>query len=283
MPKFDTPKPISLTLELGLGDARIIASDRTDTIVEVRPRDVSRDADVKAAEQTRIEYANGNLLIKTLKPRNPFGRGSTVDVTVELPTGSHLQGELAMGDMRSEGELGTCLIKTGMGNVGLARTGELHAVSGYGDIAVNHAAGDVDVSTGSGAVRLGDIDGMAAIKNANGETTVGDVTGEVRIKASNGDIFVAGAHSSVTARTANGNIRVAQVRSGAIVIETAAGEIEIGIREGTAAWLDVSSHYGRVRNSLEPSDGPESSDETVEVRARTSYGDIVIRRATAQG
>jgi len=30
-------------------------------------------------------------------------------------------------------------------------------------------------------------------------------------------------------------------------LETAAGELEVGIREGTAAWLDVSSKYGRVR------------------------------------
>ncbi len=49
MPKFDTPNPISITLDLGVGDARIIASDRSDTLVEIRPRDISRDADVKAA------------------------------------------------------------------------------------------------------------------------------------------------------------------------------------------------------------------------------------------
>jgi len=63
------------------------------------------------------------------------------------------------------------------------------------------------------------------------------------------------------------------------VLETAAGELEVGIREGTAAWLDVSSHYGRVRNSLDETDSPEQSEATVEIRARTSYGDINIRRA----
>ena len=200
---------------------------------------------------------------------------------VEVPVGSQVQGDTGMGEIRSEGELGTCRLKTGMGNIRLARTGELQAVSGFGDIAVDHVAGDAEVSTGSGAVRLGDVDGTATVKNSNGETRVGDVTGEVRVKASNGDIVVAGGHTSVTAKTANGNVRVSQVRHGTIVLETSAGEVEVGIRQGTAAWLDVSSQYGSVRNSLDASDGPATSDDTVDVRARTSYGDIVIRRAAA--
>jgi hypothetical protein len=33
-----------------------------------------------------------------------------------------------------------------------------------------------------------------------------------------------------------------------------------------------------VHNTLDTADGPEPSDETVEIRARTSYGDILIRR-----
>jgi len=81
------------------------------------------------------------------------------------------------------------------------------------------------------------------------------------------------------AKTANGNIRIGEVVNGAIVLETAAGELEIGIREGTAAWLDVSSQYGRVRNLLDETDSPEQSEATVEIRARTSYGDIKIHRA----
>src|ERR1035437_3220832 len=67
---------------------------------------------------------------------------------------------------------------------------------------------------------------------------------------------------------------------GAIVLETAVGELEVGIREGTAAWLDVSAQYGRVRNSLDEASSPEQSEATVEVRARTSYGKILIHRAT---
>ena len=71
MPSFDTPEPISVTVELGVGDIWIVASDRTDTIVEVRPSDGAKKADVAAAQQTRVEYANGRLLINVVTGGDP--------------------------------------------------------------------------------------------------------------------------------------------------------------------------------------------------------------------
>jgi DUF4097 and DUF4098 domain-containing protein YvlB len=278
MPAFATPEPISVTIELGMGDARIIASDRTDTVIEVRPRDDSKASDIRAAEQTRVEYSSGRLLVKTTQ-RSFFGRGSSVDVTIELPTGSHVQGDSGMGEFSCEGHLGECRFKTGMGNIRLDHTGELHLKTGMGNIAVDRALGDADVTTGSGDVRIGTIEGAAVIKNSNGDTVVGEVTGDLRVKSANGRISIDRAHASVIAKTANGNVRIGEVMRGAIVLETAAGELEVGIREGTATWLDVSSHYGRVRNSLDEADSPEPSEATVEIRARTSYGDVKIGRS----
>ena len=278
MPAFATPELISVTIELGMGDARIIASDRTDTIIEVRPLDDSKASDVRAAEQTRVEYASGRLLVKTTQ-RSFFGRGSSVDVTIELPTGSHVQGDSGMGEFSCEGHLGECRFKTGMGNIRLDQSGMLHLKTGMGNIAVDRALGDADVTTGSGDVRIGHIGGAAVIKNSNGDTVLGEVTGDLRVKSANGRISVDRAHTSVIAKTANGNVRIGEVISGAIVLETAAGELEVGVGEGTTAWLDVSSHYGRVRNSMDEADSPEQSEAVVEIRARTSYGDIKIHRA----
>jgi DUF4097 and DUF4098 domain-containing protein YvlB len=278
MPAFATPEPISVTIELGMGDARIIASDRTDTIIEVRPRDDSKASDTRAAEQTRVEYASGRLLVKATQ-RSLFGRGSSVGVTIELPSGSHVQGDSGMGDFSSDGHLGECRFKTGMGNIRLDQTGALHLKTGMGNIAVDRASGDADVTTGSGDVRIGHVQGAAVIKNSNGDTVVGEVTGDLRVKSANGRISVDRAHTSVIAKTANGNVRIGEVISGAIVLETAAGELEVGVCEGTTAWLDLSSHYGRVRNSLDEADSPEQSEAIVEIRARTSYGDIKIHRA----
>jgi hypothetical protein len=207
MPVFATPEPISVTIELNLGDARIIASDRTDTVIEVRPRDDSKAADIRAAEQTRVEYSGGRLLVKTPRQRNFLGRGSPVDVTIELPAGSQVQGDSGMGEFDCEGHLGVCRFKTGMGNIRLGHAGAVHLKTGMGNIDVDRALGDADVTTGSGDVRIGQIEGAAVVKNSNGDTVVGGVTGDLRVKSANGRISVDRAHASVMAKTANGNIR----------------------------------------------------------------------------
>jgi len=76
-------------------------------------------------------------------------------------------------------------------------------------------------------------------------------------------------------------VRVGEVCRGTVVLETAFGEVEVGIREGTAAWLDATSGFGAVRSELNASDKPSTTEESVEVRARTGYGDIAIRRSAA--
>ena len=283
MPTFDTPEPISVTIDISVGDTRIIASDRTDTVVEVRPSSDSKTSDIEAADQTRVEYADGRLLIKTPKhwtQYTPFRRVGSIDVTIELPTGSHLDGDSEMGKFHSEGQLGGCTLKTAMGDIRLDQTGTLHADTAYGDITVDRATGDADVTTASGEIRIREINGAALIKNSDGDTRVGEAAGDLRVRAANGDVSIERAEASVSAKTADGNVRIGDVVRGTIVVATADGELEVGIHEGTAAWLDLSAEYGNVDNSLDDSEAPVESDKTVQVRARNAYGDIVIRRAS---
>ena len=284
MTTFETPEPITATLDLSVGSARIIASDRDDTVVEVLPSDSSKNDDVKAAEQTRVEYADGRLSViapKTWKRYSLFSHGGSIQVRIELPTGSRLRGDSGMGDFDSEGRLGDCRIKTSYGNIRLDETAALEAHSSYGDITVDLVGGDAQVYTSSGDIRVRDVKGAAQVKNSNGDCTVGPVDGDLRVKSSNGDVTIERAGASVDAKTANGSILVTEVSRGSVTLATACGDLEIGIREGTAAWLDVSSAYGKVRNSLTGSDSPQQTGDTVEVRARTSYGDVVIRRSPA--
>jgi len=285
MPKFDTPQPISVTIELSVGDIRITASDRTDTLVEVIPNRASKTSDVKAAEQTRVEFSQGRLLIltpKSWKRYTPFGGGEAVNVTIELPAGSRINAETAVGDVGCEGRLGECRFNTSVGNIYVDETGPLHANTSGGNVTVDRIVGRGEI-TGSGQVRIREIDGPAVVKNLNGATWVGEVTGDLRCNAANGDITIDRALSAVIAKTANGAVRIGEVVRGAIEISTANGELEVGIRQGTAAMLDVHSHFGSVRNSLTATERPQPSDQTVEVRARTSYGDIVIRRSSFNG
>jgi hypothetical protein len=282
MPTFDTPDLILVTLEIGVGDVRIAASDRTDTTVTVRPTDPTKQSDIAAAEQTRVAFAAGGLLVKAPKGwrrYTPRGGGDSIDVQIDLPAGSELRGDAGVAALHSTGRLGECHYSTGVGNIDIDEAGPAHLSTGAGDIAANHVSGHAQIHTGSGRVRLGSVDGTAVVKGANGDTWIGDVAGDVRVVTANGSIAVDHSHASVIAKTANGDVRLGEVSGGAVVVQTALGQVDIAIRAGVAAWLDVDTHFGKVHNELDVTDRPKPDDQTVEVRARTSFGDITVRRS----
>jgi DUF4097 and DUF4098 domain-containing protein YvlB len=283
MPTFDTPEPISVTVELGVGDIRLVASDRTDTVVEVRPSDDAKKSDVTAAQQTRVEYASGRLLIKAPKGWRQYsfrGGGESIDVQIDLPAGSHVRGEAGVAAFHCIGRLGECHLTTGVGEIHVDQAGDpVELKTGVGDITVGRADGNGRFTTGSGVVQIGGVDGTAVVKNANGDTWIGEVTGDLRVNAANGTIAVDRAQAAVAAKTANGNVRLGEVARGTILAQTGFGDVEIGVLDGVAAWLDLTTRYGNVRNNLDAAGRPEPGEDAVEVRARSSFGDITLRRA----
>jgi DUF4097 and DUF4098 domain-containing protein YvlB len=283
MTTFDTPDPIALDLEVGVGDVRIDAGERADTTVEVRPSDPAKAADVRAAEQTRVEHANGRLVVKGPSGWRHVGprRGDSIDVAISLPSGSRLQLEIGVAALRVTGRLGESRVRVGVGDVSLEEVGALNLKTGAGDIAVDRVAGKAEVVTGSGDVRVGRIDDAAWVKNSNGDTWIGEVAGETRVRAANGTITIDRADAGVVAKTANGEVHLGEVASGSAVAESAFGDLEIGVRDGVPAWLDVRTKFGRVRNELDASEQPASGEDSVEVHAHTSMGDIAIHRSLA--
>ncbi|GGZ71077.1 DUF4097 family beta strand repeat-containing protein [Streptomyces bluensis] len=280
MPSFDTPEPITVTAHVGAGSLRFTASDRSETTVQVRPGNPKRDKDVRAAEQTEVTYANGVLTIRT-KERRFIGPSGIVDVTVDLPAHSDIDVTGSWAHVAAEGRLGKAQVKTSGGDVRLDTTGPLHLTVSHGSIVVDRVEGTAEITTSSGSLRVGTVGGPAILKNSNGSTTVGAVIGELRVSGANGGIDIQRAEGSVTATTAHGAVRVGDVVRGTVQLETSTGSIDVGIREGTAAWLDVSSGKGQVRNALSSSESPEPTEETVEVHARTRWGNIDIRRVKA--
>ncbi|WP_194917092.1 DUF4097 family beta strand repeat-containing protein [Catenulispora rubra] len=285
---FSTPTPITVTLDLYVADVRIAASDRTDTLVEVRPSDPGKAADVKAAENTHVEYdeATRSLTVVTRKPRNRFvnfssKRPESIDLLIELPTDSDLRAEAVIGEFQSAGVLGTVALKTEIGGVRLAQTGPVNARSGVGEISVEEVSGAAEVTCGSGIIRLGAVDGVAEVSNSNGKVIVGVVTGAATVRSSNGGVYVERALSDLTATTSNGEVRIGEVVRGKVTATSKNGFVEVGVREGSAAWLDLNAGVGRVHNELDAADEPEAGEpvDKVEIHASTKLGEVSIRRA----
>lgn len=284
MSTFHTDQPIVASIGFSHGALHIIATDRTDTVVTVNPSDRERPADVEAAATTAVDLTDGTLAVRQRKPGGIAasvigwkGRGS-VDVTVEVPEGSSLRADVGVADFRCDGRLGDVDVKTGAGDVRIDQARALRMHTGAGQVAVQQVRGDAEI-VAAGDITVADVHGDADVKNLNGRTRIGRVDGAVRVRSANGDVTIDDAGRDVTVKTANGNVTVGQLTRGSVTIETASGRLEIGIRDGTAAWLDVSTKFGRVHNTLTAVDDPASSADTVHVRARTHFGDIVVARS----
>ncbi|MEU8193439.1 DUF4097 family beta strand repeat-containing protein [Microbispora amethystogenes] len=305
MRAFDTPRPILAVLDLATATVRINAGERTDTVVDVRPSDEHNDADVQAARHIQVDYADGRLVVRTDKEYagSASGRGlslgrlvespatwarslllgpGSADVTIDLPAGSRLDARTA-GTVRCRGPLGEVTITTSYGDIRIEQAARMRVRSTHGDISVTRASGHAEVTTTHGGIHIGEIDGTAAVRTSHGAVRVREVTGELRLNSAHGDITVDRALAGVAAKTAYASVRIGEVVSGSVVMETTGGGLDLGIREGTAAWLDVTSTYGTVDVSLDPGDDPgddpKRAGPIVEVRTHTTYGDVVIHRS----
>lgn len=242
MPTYDTPAPISATVDIILGDIRFVASDRADTVVEVRPIDPSRPLDIAAAEAVIIEFTGDKLLVKHPKLRKTFTkRYGSVSVLVELPTGSDVRGDTAQGEYVVQGAVGSCRLTTAIGGIRVGQAADVRLRTTGGKVIVDHVAGRADVR-GNGDVRVRRIDGDAEVTSIGGDISVGEFGGD----------------------TAD--------------LSAAIGAVEVGVAEGTAVRLDAKATTGRVRNQLT---APDRSARTVRVRARCNGGDIVVHQARA--
>jgi Putative adhesin len=263
MPTFDTPETILAYIEVVTGAVRLSASDREDTVVEVRPRDPSRSSDVKAAEQARVSYRNGKLAIAAGRKYISIGRGGAVEIDIALPSGSRLEASSVSADVHADGVLAECRLST---------------VSG--DLQLGTVNGNIKADSVSGAVTAQRVTGNVTISTASGDVTIDHLEGDVRFQAASGGMTIGSLRGNAKTQTASGSVAVARAVNGAFTAHTSSGEVEVGIPQGTAARLDLRTKSGVVNNALETSDGPAEDDETVVVQARTGSGDIMVRRSS---
>ncbi|MEU7843840.1 DUF4097 family beta strand repeat-containing protein [Micromonospora sp. NPDC049114] len=221
MPSFPTPAPISAVLDIPAGRIQFIAADRADTTVEVRPTDVGRNRDTRAAERTTIAYADGVLRVTTATPANRFlGPSGSVEVTVQLPADSRVEVRAASAELR-----------------GVGRLGDVTVDGAYRHIKIDEAA----------SVRLTAIDG---------DVEVGRLNGPAEISTTRGDIHVAEARrGAVVLRTQSGDISIAAANgvSAALDADTDHGRVSNALTNTGSADLDIhatTSHGDITARSL---------------------------------
>ncbi|HEX7537385.1 MAG TPA: DUF4097 family beta strand repeat-containing protein [Dermatophilaceae bacterium] len=280
MPTYSTPTSIDLAINLPVGELEVIASDRTDTVVTVSATNPAKAVDRRGAEETKVDFDGQRVTITGPRPRISWlGPTESIDVLVELPTGSRLTAEVAVGGVNTTGRLGATRIKSSMGPVDVDTTGDLWLRASHGNATLGTAEGGIEITADHGQIRVGTVTGDAILKASHGTIMVGESGGDLDAKLSYGDLEITKALASVAAKTAYGSIQLREVSSGSIQVESGYGQVTIGVRPGVPAWLDLSSKNGHVRNQLDGDRAPDESEEAVAIRARTQAGNINIQRA----
>ncbi|MFF5204874.1 DUF4097 family beta strand repeat-containing protein [Streptosporangium sp. NPDC000396] len=207
MQTFPTPAPITAVLDIPAGRVQVIAADRTDTTVEIRPANPAKSRDTKAAEQTTVAYTDGILRIITPTPGNQFlGPSGSLEITIQLPAGSHIEAKTASTELRAVGRLGDVAFE-----------------GAYRQIKIDEAA----------SVRLTATDGDVEVGRLNGPAEISTARGDIRITEA--------ARGTVVLRTQSGNISIAAAAgvSAALDAGTSYGRVSNALKNDGTAELDI--------------------------------------------
>ena len=134
---------------------------------------------MKAAEQTRVEYADGVLRIEAAPAKNRvLGHSGSVEVTVQLPAGSRVEAKAAAADLRGVGRLGDVSYECAQGTVKLDETDGARLTLQSGDITVGRLGGPGELRTQQGDLRITEaVRGTVTLRTEAGQITVGAARG----------------------------------------------------------------------------------------------------------
>ncbi|MFB7416702.1 DUF4097 family beta strand repeat-containing protein [Streptomyces sp. NPDC056210] len=179
MQKFDTPSPVTAVLDIPAGPIQFIAADRTDTCVEILPADKSKSRDIKAAEQVTVAYADGVLRIEAAAAKNRIlGNSGSVEVTVQLPAGSHIEAKTAATELRGVGRLGDITLESAQGTVKLDETASARITLQAGNILIGRLNGPAHISTQKGDLNIAEAtSGTVKLRTESGDITIGAANG----------------------------------------------------------------------------------------------------------
>ncbi|GLZ78504.1 hypothetical protein Afil01_33110 [Actinorhabdospora filicis] len=194
MQKFTATTPITAIIDVPAGRVQVIAADRTDATVEVRPAKASRARDVRAAEQTTVDYGDGRLRVTTtLDGGRILGPSGCVEITVQVPTGSHVTVTSAGAEFRGIGRLGRVDCDGVCGTVKIDEAEDVRLSVLGGDVTVGRLTGPAEITTQHGDVRV--------ISADTGTLTLSTLMGDVTVDTA------PGVSATLDASTGHGRIR----------------------------------------------------------------------------
>lgn len=246
---FSTPGPVTLDIRIPAGDVEIETDDAGETAVELQARGRDTEELERDAEISMRPRGDGyEVRIEAGRGRGGiFGlRGGEYRVRVAAPHGATVRANLASTDITGRGR--------------------------YSEIDIKVASGDVEFE---------DVSGEAGVNAASGDVNL-DRVGTAKVNSASGDVKIDEATEGADVNTASGDVAIGRVVSGDVRLNSASGDIDVGIAKGSRLWVDAQTLSGDTSSELDLESGSTiETDEgpLVELKARSMSGDIGIKRA----
>lgn len=248
-------------------------------------------------ERTRefiFDVNENNAFIEVKLPRsmNSWCCEDGSDLTIEVPTGSHVDVSVVSTDVTATGFTGSLKVGAISGDVRASRAdNRVDITSVSGDLDVRDATGRIEVRSVSGDVDISGLKGTVRLQTVSGDIDARDAGEDLVIESVSGDIDVLDLKfSRLSGHTVSGDTEIIGelLAGGSLEFDSVSGSVRVGFRGKVDARFDVETGSGSIRNRIS-GDKPVASkyvrDETLrfvqgdgtgEVIISTRSGDIII-------
>jgi DUF4097 and DUF4098 domain-containing protein YvlB len=246
---FSTPGPVTLDIRIPAGDVEIETENAGETAVELQARGRDPEQLEHDAEISMRPRGDGfEVRVEAGNGRGGLFRGRSGEYRVRIaaPHGATVRAQLASAD-----------------------------ISGRGRYAA------LDIKVASGDVEFEDVSGEAVVNSASGDVQL-DSVGTAKVNSASGDVQIVKAADGAEVNTASGDAEILSAVAGEVRLNSASGDIDVGIAEGSRLWVDAQTLSGDTSSELDLESGSTiETDEgpLVELKARSMSGDISVKRA----
>ena len=121
MPIFATPGPIAATVEVAGAQVRVTASDRTDTVLLVKPINEASRSDVKVANKTTVDFVGGQLMNGSGNIEVGISEGTAASIDADSERGSVRNSVASQGNPATSDALVSVHARTRHGDIVIQR------------------------------------------------------------------------------------------------------------------------------------------------------------------
>ncbi|MBA2639134.1 MAG: DUF4097 family beta strand repeat protein [Nocardioidaceae bacterium] len=275
MYEFHASDKVRLRIEFGSGDIALEASETDRVRIDLTGDGESGGSLV---DQTVIEQRGDEVVVDVPRRTGFLRRSPSLDLRVVVPLGTRVDVKADAVDIDATGRLGDTQIKIGSGDLRLDHTADVRVQTGSGDVTLGTADGTATLSTGSGDVTCRALAGLGRVNSGSGDIRIERAGGPLQVNSASGDISIDDAADDVTVDSASGDQHLSRVTRGRVRLNSASGDLHVGVADGTPVWLDVNTLTGSVSSALSGGEPPGDGEAAVELRVNTVSGDISLAR-----